>query len=290
MATYSRRRNDDEAGEPIEGQGAPADPRDDVDPLQLPEEEQLVYDLSAWPIDVHAEVAEAMAEAGIGHSWIGTDLVVHDRHEDTADALLAAIERRHGLDSDVPVEREAGSEVEYDLSEWDSRGAGHAHRPAHRGRRALPLGGWSARRHRGGRGPRGRRARRGRRGAGRRRWHAAERGGAGGEPAVRRSSSPSTTWPAIRNDRDTILRLNELFEQSEAGPVPFGVSPSSWEQILDQVSDLLDLSLDAEDVADVKAEALEVRGLRRWSNSSPPPLRRRPTRVARQPRAADGPG
>jgi len=61
------------------------------------------------------------------------------------------------------------------------------------------------------------------------------------------------------NDRDAILRLNELFEQSEAGPVPFGVSPSSWEQILDQVSDLLDLSLDAEDIADVKAEALEVR-------------------------------
>ena len=55
------RRNDDESGEPLEGEDAPADPRDDIDPLELPEEEQLVYDLSAWPIDVHAEVAEALA-------------------------------------------------------------------------------------------------------------------------------------------------------------------------------------------------------------------------------------
>ena len=52
--------------------------------------------------------------------------------------------------------------------------------------------------------------------------------------------------------------------------MPFGVSPASWEQILDQVSDLArPLRLDAEDVADVKAEALEVREvLRPWSESS----------------------
>ena len=258
MATYSRRRNDDEAGEPVEGQGAPADPRDDIDPLELPEEEQLVYDLSAWPIDVHAEVAEAMAEAGIGHGWIGTDLVVHDRHEDTADALLAAIERRHGLDSDAPAEREAGSEVEYDLSEWDSPA-----RAMLTGRLIeadVPF-----------------------------RWEggllvatAADEGrvdavldavdevlvAGGGMPPSEEEPGESPlsalfvavdTLAGHPNDRDTILRLNELFEQSEAGPVPFGVSPTSWEQILDQVSDLLDLSLDAEDPADVKAEALEVR-------------------------------
>jgi hypothetical protein len=257
VATYSRRQ-DDEAGEPREGQGAPPDPRDDIDPLDLPEEEQLVYDLSAWPIEIHAEVAEAMAEAGVGHSWLGTDLVVHDRHEETADALLAAIERRHGLQSDAPPAREPGSEVEYDLSEWDSQA-----RAMLTGRLIetdVPF-----------------------------RWEgglvvvaAADEGSvdavldeldealvAGGwlppneeEPG---ESPLSALFVAVDdlashpNDRDAILRLNQLFEQSESGPVPFGVNPSSWERILDQVSDLLDLSLDAEDVADVKAEALEVR-------------------------------
>ena len=125
-----------------------------------------------------------MAEAGIGHSWIGTDLVVHDRHEDTADALLAAIERRHGLDSDAPGGAGGGERGRVRPVRVGQPGARHAHRPAHRGRRALPLGGWSARGHRGGRGPGGRRARRRRRRARRRRWHAAERGGAGREPAV----------------------------------------------------------------------------------------------------------
>jgi hypothetical protein len=258
VATYSRRRNDDEAGEPVEGEAPPPDPRDDVDPLQLPEDEQLVYDLSGWPIDVHAEVAEAMAEAGIGHSWLGTDLVVHDRHEETVDALLAAIERRHGLDGETPVEREPGSEVEYDLTEWDN--PARALLTARLIEADVPF-----------------------------RWEGGllvaaatdevrvdgvldavddELVAGGGVPPGEEEpgESPlSALFVAVDdlaghpNDRDAILRLNQLFEQSEAGPVPFGVSPSSWEQILDQVSDLLDLSLDAEDIADVKAEALEVR-------------------------------
>ncbi len=61
------------------------------------------------------------------------------------------------------------------------------------------------------------------------------------------------------NDRDAILRLNELFERTEPGPVPFGVHPSAWERILDQVSDLLDLSLESDEAGEVKAEAIEVR-------------------------------
>ena len=124
MATYSRRR-DDESGEPVddaEGCGTPHDPRDDTDPLDLPEEEQLVYDLSGWPTSAHAEVVEALADAGIGHAWLGTDLVIHERHEDRADLLLSEIERRHGLpgdeEGDADESREPGSEVEYDLADW----------------------------------------------------------------------------------------------------------------------------------------------------------------------------
>ena len=61
------------------------------------------------------------------------------------------------------------------------------------------------------------------------------------------------------NDRDAILRLNARFEEAEAGPVPFGLQPASWDRILDQVSDLLELSLESDDVDDVKTEAAELR-------------------------------
>ena len=88
MASYSRRRGRRRRRAPVgETPGEPARSTTpaDTDPLDLPEEDQLVYDLSDWPLDVHADVAAALAEAGIAHSWLGTDLVVHERHEDRAD-------------------------------------------------------------------------------------------------------------------------------------------------------------------------------------------------------------
>ena len=84
------------------------------------------------------------------------------------------------------------------------------------------------------------------------------RGGSGREPisALFVAVDDLTSHP---NDRDAILRLNALFERTEAGPVPFGLHPASWDRILDQVSDLLDLSLESDDAGDVKAEAVELR-------------------------------
>jgi hypothetical protein len=263
VATYSRRR-DDESGEPVEGDdgaGIPQNPRDDVDPLDLPEEEQLVYDLSDWPTGVHAEVVEALAEAGIGHAWLGTDLVIHERHEERADLLLSDIERRHGLpsgeDDDAGAPREPRSEIEYDLGDWEA--------PARALLTAQLIEADVAFR-----------------------WEgsllvtaadAEERVDAvldGVEDAIATDGLPegegdldespfSALFVAVDdlashpNDRDAILRLNELFERTEPGPVPFGVHPSAWERILDQVSDLLDLSLDSDDAGDVRAEAIEVR-------------------------------
>jgi hypothetical protein len=257
VATYSRRK-DDESGEPIEGVSPELDPRDDVDPLQLPEEEQLVYDLSAWPIDVQAEVAEALAEAGLTHSWQATDLVVHERHEDATDALLEVIERRHGLgdgDDDAPP-REPGSEVEYDLAEWnvDARAlltgrlieadvpfrweggllvtsaqdevAADAVLDAVE--ESLEADGLTV----------------------------AEEPGESPLSALFVAVDDLATHP---NDRDAILRLNDLLERSEGGPVPFGLNPASWDRLLDEVSDLLDLSLESEDSGEVKAEAIELR-------------------------------
>ena len=262
MATYSRRR-DDESGEPVEDDdaGIPHDPRDDVDPLDLPEEEQLVYDLSDWPTGVHAEVVEALAEAGMVHAWLGTDLVIHERHEDRADLVLSDIERRHGLpsgeDGDAGGPREAGGEIEYDLGDWAA--------PARALLTAQLIEADIAFR-----------------------WEgsllvtaadAEERVDAvldGVEDTIATDGLPegeddleesafSALFVAVDdlashpNDRDAILRLNELFERTEPGPVPFGVHPAAWERILDQVSDLLDLSLDSDDAGDVRAEAIEVR-------------------------------
>jgi hypothetical protein len=264
VASYSRRREDDESGEPVEGpddSAAPHDPRDDVDPLDLPEDEQLVYDLSGWPMGVHAEVVEALADAGIGHAWIGTDLVIHERHEDRADLLLSDIERRHGLSTDEDGEpatpREPGSEIEYDLADWAA--------PARALLTAQLIEGDVAFRWEGG-------------------FlvtaaEAEERVDAildGVEDAIAADGLPegegdpdespfSSLFVAVDdlashpNDRDAILRLNELFERTEPGPVPFGVQPAAWERILDQVSDLLDLSLESDDAGDVRAEAIEVR-------------------------------
>jgi hypothetical protein len=260
MASYSRRRED--SGEPAEGEPAPSDPRDDIDPLDLPEEEQLVYELSAWPIAVHAEVAEALAEAGLPHSWHGTDLVMNQRHEDQADALLAKIERRHGLtaddDANAPA-AEPGSEMEYDLSDWNPQArallttrlieadvpfrwegglvvvAAHDERLMDEvlDRVEVVLEG---------EGP-----------------EIAGEEEEEGESPMAQLFVATDDLASHPNDRDAILRLNDLFERAETWPVPFGVSAASWDQLLDQVSDLLDLALESDDTDDVRDEAIELR-------------------------------
>jgi hypothetical protein len=186
-------------------------------------------------------------------------LVVHERHEDTTDALLAEIERRHGLESaedgDTPA-REPGSEMEYDLADWSQEA--RARLTGQLIEADVPF-----------------------------RWEggllvvaaqdeqlvdavidSVEDTLTAEELPVSESVDESplaqlfvavddlSTHP---NDRDAILRLNQLYERAEDGPVPFGLNPTSWDRILDQVSDLLDLSLDADDADDVKAEAVELR-------------------------------
>jgi hypothetical protein len=259
VATYSRRRQDDQSGEPEKRDEAPPDPRDDVDPLDAPEEEQVVYDLSGWPLAVHAEVAEVMAEAGIPHSWQGADLVVHERHEEAADDLLSAVERRHGLGSDDggTAAAEPGAEMEYDLSDWDAEA-----RALVTGRLIeadVPF-----------------------------RWEggflvvaaqdeelvdavldgAEETVGAEGTAANEDAGDESPMAQLFvaaddlashPNDRDAILRLNDLFERAETWAVPFGLTAAMWDQLLDQVSDLLDLALESDDAGDVRDEAVELR-------------------------------
>jgi hypothetical protein len=89
------------------------DPANPVNPLDLPEEEQVVYELAGWSFDLQAEAAEVLAESQIPHAWDGTDLVVHLDWEPMVDELLDAVER--GATGTVD---ESDDELVYELDEW----------------------------------------------------------------------------------------------------------------------------------------------------------------------------
>ena len=238
VATYSRRRNDDEAGEPVEGRGRAArDPRDDVDPLDLPEEEQLVYDLSSGPSTSTPRWPRRWPRPASATAWLGTDLVIHERHEDTrrraAGRHRAPARAAGDEDDDAGRAREAGSEIEYDLSEWDGAGAG-ACSPAGSSKPTCPSAGragcwWRPRRTRAG----GRRARRRRgelvAGGG----HARRARGAGGEPVLgavrrrRRSGQPSQR-PRRHPAAERAVRAGPRPARSPSASSPSCLGAASW--------------------------------------------------------------
>lgn len=106
------------------------------DPLRLPEDQQVVYELGVWPLGLQTAAAQALAESGIPHGWDGTDLVVQLDHERAVDTLLDEIESAEPgvvgagwLDEDPAEAAEestadaagdeaAGNELEYELDEW----------------------------------------------------------------------------------------------------------------------------------------------------------------------------
>jgi hypothetical protein len=89
------------------------DPADPTNPLDLPESEQVVYELAGWSFDMQAEAAEVLAESQIPHAWDGTDLVVHLDWEPMVDELLDAVER--GATGTVD---SSDDELVYELDEW----------------------------------------------------------------------------------------------------------------------------------------------------------------------------
>jgi hypothetical protein len=241
-----------------------ADPADDHDPLELPADDQLIYDLSGWSLGLRAAAVEALADADIPHAWSGTDLVMHVRYETLADAVLEAVERQGRADGEVIDEPEpaleegeerpavvrSGSEVEYDLSEWS---------PADRAVIDEELGatGMAFR------------------------WEQeallvvpADRepevdelldrlevaiDEAGGDSPLAELFLAVDALEHKPNDRETVLELNAAFERAEAAPLPYGMAPDAWDNVLDGVSDLLDLALDSDDADDVRAGAAGLR-------------------------------
>lgn len=95
-----------DAGEPI-----------DFDPT----DESIVkvhYDLSAWNYELHADLSEALAVAGVPHAWDGTELVVPESVEEAADAIFERLEEEIGP---FPVGlTDDDASVEYGLDEWSS--------------------------------------------------------------------------------------------------------------------------------------------------------------------------
>ena len=91
-----------------------------------------MYDLSRWSFDQQAELAAELAEAGVPHTWDGSELVVPESHEAAADSTVTRVEARLGITYEgddregngeaathQPIDIPAGvASTEYDLSEW----------------------------------------------------------------------------------------------------------------------------------------------------------------------------
>jgi hypothetical protein len=77
------------------------------------EPERVVYEVGTWPLSLQAAAAQAMAESGIPHEWVGADLAIMEEHEEAVDAILDDVEKGAGL------QKEAGvGELAYDLEDW----------------------------------------------------------------------------------------------------------------------------------------------------------------------------
>ncbi|MCU1397595.1 MAG: hypothetical protein JWN62_704 [Acidimicrobiales bacterium] len=98
-----------------------------------PEAAKVFYDLTSWDFDQQAELASALADAEIQHSWEGTELVIPPDAEDETDAIFADLEQRLQIastdDTDTDTGDDAGDVVareltddtpitDYDLTEW----------------------------------------------------------------------------------------------------------------------------------------------------------------------------
>jgi hypothetical protein len=77
------------------------------------------YDLADWSVDDRADVAAALADAEVAHSWDGSELLVAQDTEQVVDAILDEIEDE--LDNLEDGDDDDSSEdniTEYELDEW----------------------------------------------------------------------------------------------------------------------------------------------------------------------------
>ena len=77
------------------------------------------YDLADWSVDDRADVAAALADAEIAHSWDGSELLVSQDTEQVVDAILDEIEDElDNLDDGDDDDSGEDNITEYELDEW----------------------------------------------------------------------------------------------------------------------------------------------------------------------------
>jgi len=83
-----------------------------IDVLSLPEESQVVYELTEWSLDQRTTLGEWLANEELPHVWEDTDLIVADLDEARVDQMCELIEGGKLEDGSDP------SQVAYELEEW----------------------------------------------------------------------------------------------------------------------------------------------------------------------------
>ena len=89
--------------------------------LDLPEDDQLVYELGEWSTARRTLLESLLGADGIAHAWEAADLVVHVDDETRVDALVDAIEQ--GGVAAASTSEQAGLEGDqlvYELDEWNT--------------------------------------------------------------------------------------------------------------------------------------------------------------------------
>ena len=76
------------------------------------------YDLADWSVEDRADVAAALADAEVAHSWDGSELLIAQDTEQVVDAILDEIEDE--LDNLEDGDDDSGEDniTEYELDEW----------------------------------------------------------------------------------------------------------------------------------------------------------------------------
>jgi hypothetical protein len=110
VAFVNKQSGDEESASQV-GSGQPLD-FDPHDPTVV----KVHYDVSGWNFDQRAELAEALAEAGLPHVWEGDELVVPEVVEAETDAMFDELERVLGPFAVVLATDDAATE--FGLDEW----------------------------------------------------------------------------------------------------------------------------------------------------------------------------
>jgi hypothetical protein len=76
------------------------------------------YDLADWSVDDRADVAAALADAEVAHSWDGSELLVAQDTEQVVDAILDEIEDELNNLEDGDDDSGEDNITEYELDEW----------------------------------------------------------------------------------------------------------------------------------------------------------------------------